>query len=329
MLILTKDFFAIVPAGPIDGSFPIATPVIGALSLLKGLASSSPASTRRWPLPRPGTLLAGLVSALLVQGLPSQSPLFVVDRAQAPATAKALAGAMADPGGMAGLGPVDRLVAEAQDLNPSYFSAEEIRELQRRFGVHGAQPRLGQLFTKGLDHLAPLRAHTLARLEDMRPIVIEQSRKQHVNAMLMAAILFDEMQHAKPGKDMPILAESGLFHDHGLAQLSISELEKQGKLGADATDAEVAAALDQLLTPSENVKVLAGQLARLQKLLGVAKGHRMEVSISRRDAKIAATIAYLHNGKLDYPARILGYMQDPELHALIYSTRQRSLPPLI
>jgi len=91
----------------------------------------------------------------------------------------------------------------------------------------------------------------------------------------------------------------------------------------------VAAALEKLLTPSENVKVLAGQIARLQKLLGVPKGHRMEVSTSRRDAKIAATIAYLHNGKLDYPQRILGYMQDPELHALIYSIRQRTTPPLI
>jgi hypothetical protein len=77
------------------------------------------------------------------------------------------------------------------------------------------------------------------------------------------------------------------------------------------------------------VKVLAGQIARLQKLLGVPKGHRMEVSTSRRDTKIAATIAYLHNGKLDYPQRILGYMQDPELHALIYSIRQRTIPPLI
>ena len=29
-----------------------------------------------------------------------------------------------------------------------------------------------------------------------------------------------------------------------------------------------------------------------------------------------------HNGKLDYPARVLGYMQDPELHGLIYGGRQ-------
>lgn len=314
MLISEKISVApIAPAGPIHGPFPIVIPVIGALFVRK----------RLW------TVLSGCVSALLVQALPSQSPLFLASGPGNPAPGSALAGPMADPGGMAGLAPVDRLVAEAEDLNPSYFSAEEIRELQRRFGVHGAQPRLGQLFTKGLDHLAPLKAHTLARLEAVRPIVLEQSRKHQVNVMLMAAILFDEMQHAKPGEDMRILAESGLFQDHGLAQLSISELQKQGKLRVNATDAEVAAALEKLLTPSENVKVLAGQIVRLQKLLGIAKGHRMEVSTSRRDAKIAATIAYLHNGKLDYPQRILGYMQDPELHALIYSTRQKIVPPLI
>ena len=298
------------------------------MALVKGLISRAVA--------KPGLggvlswrLLAVAAVTLLVQGLPSQSRLFVVTGGGTVATGLPFAGAMADPGGTAGVGPVDRLVAEAAELSPAYFSAEEIRELQRRFGVHGAQPRLGQLFTKGLDHLAPLRTHTLARLEEIRPIVIEQSQKQQVNVMLMAAILFDEMQHAKPGEDMRVLAESGLFRDHGLAQLSISELEKQGKLKADASAAEKSAALDQLLNPSENVKVLAGQLARLQKLLGAGKGHPLAVSSNRRDAKIAATIAYLHNGKLDYPARILGYMQDPELHALMYSTRQRSLPPLI
>jgi hypothetical protein len=52
-------------------------------------------------------------------------------------------------------------------------------------------------------------------------------------------------------------------------------------------------------------------------------------SRSPRDAKILATLAYLHNGKLDYPGRILRYMQDPELHALIYSSRRPQLEPMI
>ena len=38
--------------------------------------------------------------------------------------------------------------------------------------------------------------------------------------------------------------------------------------------------------------------------------------------KRVATLAYLHNGKLDYPSRVLRYMQDPELHGLIYSRQQ-------
>jgi len=47
------------------------------------------------------------------------------------------------------------------------------------------------------------------------------------------------------------------------------------------------------------------------------------------DAKAIATLAYLHNGKLDYPARILRYMQDPALHGLIYSARQQETTYLI
>jgi hypothetical protein len=52
-------------------------------------------------------------------------------------------------------------------------------------------------------------------------------------------------------------------------------------------------------------------------------------SRSPRDAKAIATLAYLHNGKLDYPGRILRYMQDPELHALLYGERRPLTSPLI
>ena len=47
------------------------------------------------------------------------------------------------------------------------------------------------------------------------------------------------------------------------------------------------------------------------------------------EAKAIATLAYLHNGKLDYPARILRYMQDPALHGLIYSQQRSALGGLI
>jgi hypothetical protein len=53
------------------------------------------------------------------------------------------------------------------------------------------------------------------------------------------------------------------------------------------------------------------------------------VSENRSRAKTVATLAYLHNGKLDYPARILRYMQDPELHGLLFSTRKKPAPQLI
>ncbi|MEY2748004.1 MAG: hypothetical protein RLZZ168_20, partial [Cyanobacteriota bacterium] len=46
-------------------------------------------------------------------------------------------------------------------------------------------------------------------------------------------------------------------------------------------------------------------------------------------AKAVATLAYLHNGKLDYPARILRYMQDPELHGLVFGQRKKPVSALI
>ncbi len=215
-----------------------------------------------------------------------------------------------------------RLVSLSTSPDSAMFTPEELHELERRFGVHGPQPDLAQLFTEGLDELAPLRSHTLRRLESLVPTLLAEGRRRGVNPMLMAAILYDEMQHAKPGKDLPIAAHSGLFRDHGPAQLSVGELVQQGLLKPKASEQDVDAAVDELLNPDANVRVLAGQLARLQKLLGVPLRHSLKVSSDQRDAKVAATLAYLHNGKLDYPARILHYMQDPELHAIVYGKRE-------
>lgn len=221
------------------------------------------------------------------------------------------------------------LVPEEAHPNPASFTPAELRELQKRFGVHGPQPRLAQLFTRGMDQLTPLRSHTVTRLETLQPAVLRESRRTGINPMLLAAILFDEMQHAKPGEDLPLAAHSGLFNTHGPAQLGLSEMVKQGLLRPDASADELEAARDQLLDPDRNVTLLAGKLARLLKVLGRTPASTNHVSANPAHAKTAATLAYLHNGKLDYPTRILRYMQDPELHGLIYGQRRSPLSPLI
>jgi hypothetical protein len=219
--------------------------------------------------------------------------------------------------------------SEGQRPDPLDFSSEELRELNRRFGVHGPQPRLAQLFTEGLDQLQPLRAHTLGRLEELRPVILSESARHSINPMLVAAVLFDELQHAKPGEDLPIAARSGLFSTHGPAQLSVGEMVKQGLLEADASPEEVQEARLQLLDPDRNVRVLVGKFARLTRDLALDEDRLLMASGSPRDAKALATLAYLHNGKLDYPGRILRYMQDSELHGLIYGTRRLQSSPLI
>lgn len=213
--------------------------------------------------------------------------------------------------------------------DPIDFSKEELRELNRRFGVHGPQPALAQLFTEGLDQLVPLRNHTLGRLDDLRPLIIAHSRRQGINPMLVAAVLYDELQHAKPGEDNPIAVRSGLFNTQGPAQLGFEEMVKQGQLSAQVSPEQITEARLQLLDPDRNVELLVGKFARLSRALGLPRNKVLMASESSVDAKALATLAYLHNGKLDYPGRVLRYMQDPALHALIYGRRSSPISPLI
>ena len=60
-------------------------------------------------------------------------------------------------------------------LEPTDFTPEELKLLQRRFGVHGPQTQLAQLFTSGMDQLQPLRASTLDRLRELKPVILRQA----------------------------------------------------------------------------------------------------------------------------------------------------------
>tara|TARA_B100002051_G_C16741053_1_gene644335 strand:+ start:1719 stop:2504 length:786 start_codon:yes stop_codon:yes gene_type:complete len=208
----------------------------------------------------------------------------------------------------------------ARQADPTDFSPEELRYLQQRFGVHGPQTKLAQLFTEGVDQLQPLRAQTLERLSILKPVILRESELHNVNPMLITAILFDEIQHSKPGEDLPFIVHSGLVKTHGPAQLGISELIHQGWLPERPSDQDIAWARKLLMEPSANVKLLAGKIKRLKASLGIPEKNMLQASHSYVDAKAIATLAYLHNGKLDYPARIQRYMQDAELHQLIYGT---------
>jgi hypothetical protein len=226
-----------------------------------------------------------------------------------------------------GLPPAEQ--ASWNGADPLQFTPEELADLRRRFGVHGPQPRLAQLFSEGIDQLQPLRTHALGRLEELRPLILSECARQKVNPLLVTAVLFDEMRHAKPGEDHPMAAHSGLFSTHGPAQLGIGELVHQGLLPAEPTPEQISWARDQLLDPSRNVILLIGKFNRLKRELGIPSDRILEASRGSRDAKSLAILAYLHNGKLDYPRRILASMQDPDLHALVYGERRAEISPLI
>ncbi|MEB3319858.1 MAG: helicase DnaB [Cyanobium sp.] len=253
--------------------------------------------------------------------LPSLAGAFVLSLSLVPP------GSAPAPKRWVGLPPAEQTTWSGAD--PLHFTPEELADLRRRFGVHGPQPRLAQLFSEGIDQLQPLRTHALGRLEELRPLILSECARQKVNPLLVTAVLFDEMRHAKPGEDHPMAAHSGLFSTHGPAQLGIGELVHQGLLPAEPTPEQISWARDQLLDPSRNVILLIGKFNRLKRELGIPSDRILEASRGSRDAKSLAILAYLHNGKLDYPRRILASMQDPDLHALVYGERRAEISPLI
>ena len=219
---------------------------------------------------------------------------------------------------------------QAIDSSDAYdFTPQELAALERHFGVHGPQPALAQLFFEGLGQFKPLRRQTLRLLEDIRPTLIQECARQRVNPMLVAAVLYEEVQLAKPGEHLPVAAHSGLIRTHGPAQISLEELVIQGRLRADATAHEKYLAVEQLLDPDENVRVLVTKFARLSRKLGLPAQGIPQISGGPADRKAVATLAYLYNGKLDYPGRILRHMEDPELHGLIFSDRHVTISALI
>lgn len=225
--------------------------------------------------------------------------------------------------------PQGETLAAVGRAEASYFTPEELAFLERHFGVHGAQPPLAQLFFEGVGQFRPLRRQTLRLLQEVRPTLLQECARQHVNPMLVASVLYEEVQLAKPGEHLPVAAHSGLIRTHGPAQISIEELVLQGRLSPEASEAEKHAAVDRLLDPDENVRVLVSKFARLTRKLGRPSERAPEINGGPSEIKALATLAYLYNGKLDYPSRILRHMQDPELHGLIYSQRQEAISALI
>ena len=59
-------------------------------------------------------------------------------------------------------------------LEPTGFCIEELMLLERRFGVIGTQTQLALLFTSKVDQLQPLRASTLDRLCELKPVILRQ-----------------------------------------------------------------------------------------------------------------------------------------------------------
>jgi hypothetical protein len=209
--------------------------------------------------------------------------------------------------------------------HPAYFSDAELKYLRERYGVHGPQVPFLQWVTQQVDSFPLRRSQTLEIVRRHRTLIREIATKYQVNPMFLGAILYDEVNHAKPGEDLMI--DTGWVKTIGLAQISVSELYHQGKFEREALlDPEITAVgREYLKDPENNIRTLARKVRRLKRELGVSADHPLEISNGYREAHALATIAYLHNGFQDYPVRILDYMEDPDLHAVLFDPPARLL----
>ena len=98
-----------------------------------------------------------------------------------------------------------------------------------------------------MDQLQPLRASTLDRLSELKPVILSEAAAHQVNPMLITAVLVDEIQHSKPGESLPLIARSGLVRTHGPAQISVTELIHLNQLPANPTQEEITWARSQVL----------------------------------------------------------------------------------
>ena len=98
---------------------------------------------------------------------------------------------------------------------------------------------------------------------------------------------------------------------HETAQISFSELIHENRLLANPTQKYITRARNQLLDPKMNITLLNAKFQRLKLALGLPERLMLQASRSYLDTKAIATLTCLHSGKLDYPARVLGYLQDP------------------
>ena len=96
--------------------------------------------------------------------------------------------------------------------------------------MHCPQTQRAQLFKSGIDQLQARRASTMDRLREMKPVILRRASAHQVNPMLITAVLFDEIQHSKPGESLPFIAHSGLVKTHGPDQICVSELIHQNRL---------------------------------------------------------------------------------------------------
>lgn len=162
---------------------------------------------------------------------------------------------------------------------------------------------------------------TLQIVQKYSKEINKSAKEYNVNPLLLAGILFDEINHKDISDD--ITDKLGISNNIGLGQVSLGELRKQGfftKYGY-SPETEKTKPLPSKLNnigreylshPENNIKTLAKQIKRNLKELGYSNNKGLSFN-NYFDAHAMAKASDLHNGKYDYAQKIFEYIKNPEL----------------
>lgn len=241
---------------------------------------------------------------------------------------------------------------EHKQPNPAAtFSPEEVKELTQRYGLHANQSNLERIVSNTTDAVSWKHEQALYKIDAHAAAIQETAQRYNLNPKVLGAILYDEIRHVKPGESLAVAA--GTAKTFGMAQLGNAELVRHGffeqdlqrlirsgvydqdlqsinKNKASATPAQLIQHLgpdkvvsrfpadvrqkgiDYLMDNKNNIDTLGRQLNRIRSMLNIPSSDRLTTDTFENTHNTAKVVVF-HNGRLDYAARILEYMEIPEL----------------
>lgn len=191
-------------------------------------------------------------------------------------------------------------------------------------GIDEKQDILSDFITDVVDNLGIGNDKSYFEIEKNSEYIKKISKRNNVDPMVVASILFDELNHVKPGESLAV--STGKAKTFGIAQIGVGELIKQGffekyNFSKQTKESKLPKELKEiginfLLNPKNNIEILVKQLRRNQELLGYDTNKILKPN-NYFNSHALSKIINCHNGKYDYSEKIFEYMKNPKLIEII------------